>query len=240
MKLNAILLLMFCLPASANDLFKTVTLEKQNIPSPTVIVAHGCDGTDNASYKNWIAEVSSWGYNAIMVDSFKSRGYHNICSRPSTITPGQRSQDINVLANYIKAQSWHTGKIGVIGFSHGGSTVMNLANNDSVNGIDAAVAYYPSCYDKVFFGKRHDFIGIPYADPKIPVQIHFAEKDTWTPPKQCVDIKNYEAHTYKNSTHAFDMNLPTRTAYGHYMEYNHSADILSRQRTKEFLDRNLK
>jgi hypothetical protein len=35
------------------------------------------------------------------------------------------------------------------------------------------------------------------------------------------------------------MQFPSRVAYGYYMEYNSEADRLSRNRTKEFLDKHL-
>jgi len=240
MRLYVILLLVFCLPASANNIFKTLILEKQSTPSPTVIVAHGCDGTKNLSYINWMKMLSSWGYNSVMVDSFSIRDYPTgVCHSPRKVTPEVRSQDIKELADFVKQQEWHKGKIAVIGFSHGGSTVMNIANNSNINNIDIAVAYYPSCYDKIWFGKRYDFIGIPYSNPLIPVQIHFAEDDSWTPPKECKDINKYEHFFYKNATHAFDMPFPDRTAYGHYMSYNKEADQISKERTKVFLKKYL-
>ncbi len=227
--------------ASASDVIKTLKVRHTDTPRPTVIIAHGCDGNTNGSYSSWMELVSSWGYNGVMVDSFETRGYpFGICNRPGTISPSTRSIDVSNLAEYIRQQPYHSGKIAVIGFSHGGSTVMNIANNSTINNIDAAVAFYPSCYDKVWFGKRYDFIGLPYSNPKIPVQIHFGERDTWTPPKECTNIDQYEHYTYKNATHAFDMQLPSRTAYGYYMEYNSEADQISKVRTKQFLDKNLK
>jgi dienelactone hydrolase len=226
--------------ASASNIFETLKVEHTDTARPTVIIAHGCDGNRNPSYSNWMKLVSTWGYNGVMVDSFVPRDYPvGVCHRPSTVHPSVRAFDIKELAEYIKQQPWHTGKIAMIGFSHGGSTAMNIANNDDARNIDAAVAYYPSCYDKVWFGKRYDFIGRPYSDPKIPVQIHFGEQDTWTPFKQCSNIDQYEYYKYKYATHAFDMPWPGRTAYGHYMEYNQDADQTSKIRTKEFLDKNL-
>ena len=209
--------------------------EIKHTPRPTVIIAHGCDGTQNHSYKEWLVQVSRWGYNGVMVDSFLPRGFTNLCNnRSSAVNPELRSYDIGKLVDYIKQQPWHTGKIAVIGFSHGGSTVLNLANNDRVGGVDAAVAYYPSCWSK-----RYNFIGRDWTKPQFPVQIHFGDKDTWTPPEWCTNIEKYDLHMYKNATHAFDMQFPSRVAYGYYMEYNSEADRLSRNRTKEFLDKHL-
>lgn len=205
-------------------------------PRPTVIVAHGCDGAGNRSYREWVDILSSWGYNGIMIDSFSPRGYSNmeVCSRGTLVTPEMRSTDINKLISYIKSQPWHKGKIGLIGFSHGGSTAINFANSDRVSGISAAVAYYPSCYNTSF-----NFVGTDWKNPKIPFQVHFGEKDKWTPPEWCDNFEKYEKYYYKNATHAFDMNMPSRTIQGHFLAYDSNADRTSRMRTREFFNKHL-
>ena len=41
----------------------------------TVLIAHGCDGVQrNLSYREWARQISGWGYNAIVVDSYSKRG----------------------------------------------------------------------------------------------------------------------------------------------------------------------
>lgn len=205
-------------------------------PRPTVIVVHGCDGIRSPSYKEWVDLLSSWGYNGIMLDSFSARGYFNleVCSRGNLVTTEMRSTDLEKLTRYIKEQPWHKGKIGAVGFSHGGSTIMNFATNGRVSGIDAGVAYYPTCYNKSF-----NLIATDWRNPKFPIQMHFGEKDDWALPAWCENIEKYENYYYKNATHAFDMNLPPRTVVGHFLTYNSSADRLSRKRTKEFFEKHL-
>ena len=204
-----------------------------NSPKPTVIIAHGCDGNENPSYTDWAREINSWGYNTVVSDSFRFRGHSTgtICVSPRAVMPETRSQDLAKLAEYIKEQPWHKGGIAVIGFSHGGSTVLHIANRDQKS-IDAVVAYYPSCITS--------FTGVYNYQSKIPTQIHLAENDDWTPVSQCSYIPESEKFLYKGATHAFDMQQPDRVYLGHVMKYNKTADTLAKKRTKEFLSTTLK
>jgi dienelactone hydrolase len=199
---------------------------------PTVIIVHGCDGVDNSSYDNWAKEVHDWGYNTIVADSFKFRGYPNgVCSSPPSVMPATRANDLIHLAEYIRTQPWHSGKIAVIGFSHGGSTVLNVANIDQ-NVIDASIAYYPSCHKW--------FSGLESYHPHIPVQAHLAGRDDWTPANECNYLPSKDKYLYEYATHAFDMHYPDRVYLGHHMSYDKSSDMLAKQRTKEFLSTTLK
>jgi dienelactone hydrolase len=201
-------------------------------PRPTVIIAHGCDGVDNVSYTNWAKEIHSWGYNTVVADSFKVRHLTSgVCGNPPVVLPETRARDLIKLAAWIKTQDFHQGKIAVIGFSHGGSTVLNISNTKQ-DFIDATVAYYPSCHKK--------FSSISTYDPYIPTQVHLAGRDSWTPASECDYLLNKDKHFYSDATHAFDMQIPDRVYLGHSMSYNKKADVLARQRTKEFLSTILK
>jgi dienelactone hydrolase len=201
-------------------------------PRPTVIVAHGCDGVDNVNYTNWAQEIHSWGYNTVVADSFKIRHLTSgVCKDPVSVLPDARARDLITLAAYIKTQPWHEGKIAVIGFSHGGSTVLKISNTKQ-DFIDATVAYYPSCLKR--------FIGINTYDPYIPTQVHLAGRDDWTPASECDYLPIKDKYLYPDATHAFDMHYPDHVYLGHHMAYNKKADMLAMQRTKEFLSTTLK
>jgi dienelactone hydrolase len=135
------------------------------------------------------------------------------------------------LAGYIRTQSYHRGKIAVIGFSHGGSTVLNVANTNQ-NVIDASIAYYPSCHKR--------FSGLETYHPYIPTQVHLAGRDDWTPVSECDYLPEQEKYLYPYATHAFDMHYPDRVYLGHRMAYDSKADTLAKDRTKEFLSTTLK
>ena len=50
---------------------------------PAVIVLHGCGGPDT-HHERWAERLVSWGYVAVVINSFSSRGFGNICK---TTTP---------------------------------------------------------------------------------------------------------------------------------------------------------
>ena len=206
-------------------------IQKGSSPRPTVIIAHGCSGSNIPSYQDWLRQVLNWGYNGVMLDSFLPRGYKNCAEvHPNWVSTESRAHDIKNLAEWIRKQPWHTGKIAVLGFSHGGGTVLNFASNKDTYGIDAGIAYYPVC----------NGLGLNFENPKIPVQVHLAKKDTTTPVHFCGAMKNYDMHMYANARHAFDAYKVDGWYYGHYHAYDLEADVAARNRTREFLAKHLK
>jgi dienelactone hydrolase len=204
-------------------------------PRPTVLIAHGCDGPKNISYSNWAMEVNNWGYNGIVVDSFLVRGHKNLCYKGIIVPPTTRAEDFEEVAKWVKNQTWHKGGIAVIGFSHGASTALNIANNKNNKNIDAVVSYYPYC------GKQNgqDFIGQSIQNPIIPAQVHLADKDYWTPPYLCGKMEGYEVYHYTNATHGFDQPFKNRTIFGNYLAYDAEAHTTSLNRVKIFLNKTI-
>lgn len=199
-------------------------------PAPTVIVAHGCDGV-NRFNRDWARLIQSWGYNAVVVDSFSNRGKPSgVCMKGWEIHPVDRSNDILDLVKEIKNKSWHSGKFGAIGFSHGGSTMIALSNEPT---ISALVAYYPSCT-----------LTHPISNPKTKVMMHLGAKDSWTPAWQCsvqnLTNPNYSVTVYENAGHAFDIDAPNRTMGRYLLWYDREADTTSRNMTKQFFDKELR
>jgi dienelactone hydrolase len=136
-----------------------------------VIIAHGCDGAQGKNYARWANQINQQGYNVVIVDSFTSRGYQKVCTQGYLVEPRLRAQDIDQQAQWIKQQSWHRGKIAVIGFSHGASTVLNIVNNPNIESIDSAIALYPGCGTK--------FVGRYISSPRRPTQVHLGDRDDW-------------------------------------------------------------
>ena len=198
-------------------------------PRPTVILAHTCAGVIRTmDIQDWGNKLDRWGYNVVIPDSFAPRNYRNgICTNTKSVTEVQRAEDIIKVAEWIEKQPWHKGKIGLIGFSHGGKTVMEVVNRTGTDKIAAAVAYYPWCTarDK---------------NPKIPTQIHIGSKDDWTPSVLCERVKdNYDLYVYEGAYHSFDRQAPDRIREGnngnrHKLVYDPTATAVSEGRTREF------
>ncbi len=201
----------------------------QSEPRATVFIAHGCDGvTLEDQYFQWAIEIQKMGFNALIIDSFTSRGFKDVCGQGMLVPPSLRAQDYEEAASWVKSQHWHKGGIAVIGFSHGGSTALNIANNSKLRSVDAVIAYYPTCSTQ--------FVGESISQPRIPAQLHLGGKDTWTPPNLCGNLDKYEAYLYANATHAFDAPRPARTYLGYFMQPDPEATELSKERVKRFLD----
>ena len=217
-------------PLIIDEKNKLPVIKTQTSPSPTVLIAHGCDGWSNNSYYEWLYYFQNLGYNAILVDSFEFRGEKNVCTRGMIIPPSTRSDDFETVAKWAKNQSWHKGGVAVIGFSHGGSTALNIANNKNIKNINAVISYYPSC--------NLNFVGSSIHNPKIPAQVHLAGKDDWTPSSECGLMEKYDVYHYLNATHAFDVRGKKRkNKYGYLLEYDEEATNFSKKRIEEFLKR---
>ena len=198
-------------------------------PAATVIIAHGCDGP-NVWTEDWRRRLVSWGYNAIVVDQFKKRGFPDgVCLRGGLVPPDERNLDISELADWIYKQPWHRGKIGIVGMSHGGATVIDASINPATEKkLAAGVALYPGCIN----------VRYNYDNPRFPVQVHLGKLDTWTP---CLSSNwaNYESYVYENAGHSFDIDMPKRQFKGFTLWFDREATEASQKRIKVFLDRNL-
>jgi dienelactone hydrolase len=212
--------------------YLTFTTHKAKSPSPTVIIAHGCDGAPNAWTEDWRRRLVSWNYNAVVVEQFNKRGFPlgTLCNRGGLIPPEERNIDIAELIDWIKTQKWHKGDVALIGMSHGGAVAIDAAINENVHPkLRASVALYPGCM----------LVRYNYDNPKIPVQVHLGKQDNWTP---CLSSNwsKYESYVYENAGHSFDIDLPKRQYAGHTLWYDKEAAIISQTRIKEFLAKNLK
>jgi len=209
--------------------------------APTVLISHGSDGVQR-HHMQWAREVQSWGFNAVIVDHYSLRG---ISMHVGVVLPNMRGEhrarDLVEAARWVKSQTWHSGKISVIGFSQGGSGVLSLVNSkdweyhkilskDEEMPITSAVAFYPGCS-----------ISFPPITPSMPVQIHLAGEDTLAFTSYCVPLtdKNYVVHRYDNATHAFDVYLGSyQPSFRH--RYDASITAKATKHTKDFLYKNLK
>jgi dienelactone hydrolase len=203
-------------------------LSTSNQPTPTVVIAHGSGGV-KPSQRVWASLAQSWGYNAVVIDHYTLRGIGDHTGR---IAPGagawDRAQDMNAVANWIKQQSWHQGKLAVVGFSQGGAGVFSLISSKTP--YAAAITFYPACA-----------INAPPSSPQIPTQVHLAEKDDLAYIRYCTSEltdARYQSYIYKNATHVFDVNMTTTTPFTH--RYDPAAARESQQRSREFLDQNLR
>jgi dienelactone hydrolase len=116
-------------------------------PFPAVVVLHGCDGVGR-HYRVWARRLVAWGYVALLVDSFRPRGVTTVCNQTMLVAPQLRAFDAFNAADYLRSLPYvRADRIGVIGFSHGGSSVLRAVTETDQNlkPFAAAVAFYPGC-----------------------------------------------------------------------------------------------
>jgi len=208
-------------------------------PFPAVVVLHGCSGL-TVNQQAWAQRLNRWGYVAFVIDSFGPRGVQTVCGT-SDVPPSARARDAFSAATWLRTQPFVDGeRIGVIGFSHGGSTVMQtvlepVARSAEATPFRAAVAYYPGC-------RR---TASPLATD---VLILIGDADDWTPAERCaayVASLAEQLHTaaikrYPGAYHAFDAQGAARSYLGHTLGFHPTAAEDSFAMTRAFFDARLK
>ena len=212
-------------------------------PFPAIILAHTCGGV-NAHTDTWGKLLASWGYLTLAPDSFGPRGQKQVCTNGSAVTGNMRVADNAAALKFLAARSdVQQGKIGLIGHSHGGWTVMRSVQKSydlAALGLKAAVAYYPSCAPQF------------YREVAVPLLILIGDKDDWTPADHCRQLQAagftrpdlVQAIYYPNAYHSFDNKAPDRTVPGaagktHRLAYDPAAAPDAEARTRAFFDKYL-
>lgn len=128
-------------------------------PFPAVVMLHGCAGLYSDSmpergyaslYVDWGARLLAAGYAVLATDSFTSRGAaQNQCGNGSTGVSevAERPLDAQAAYAYLAGRAdIQASRVGLLGWSHGGSTVLaTLADARAERQFAVAVAYYPGC-----------------------------------------------------------------------------------------------
>jgi dienelactone hydrolase len=220
-------------------------------PFPAVLVMHGCGGITDG-HRGWAGRLVGWGYAAVIVDSFRPRNVNEVCfNTMSNPRPILRAQDAFNAAIYLRTLSIiQPDHIGVIGFSHGGSTALYAALASGVptdrggRPFQAVVAYYPGCLRKVR-GEPEKILGEPASD----VLILIGTDDDWTPAPDClkyVELQSGFPHAptikvYPGAVHAFDLAFHLYyDQQGHMIGAHPEARADSYVMTKAFFDARLK
>ena len=211
-------------------------------PFPAVILLHGCEGLHpDGSWDDDYPFAAggydprpfvSWGYVTLIIDSFGPRGIEEACQGRNGFVapPATRARDAHAGKAFLASLPFVDGtRVGVVGYSHGGNTVLKAITNEALHEqmrqdpFAAAVAYYPGC---------------PFQLRSVdaPLLILIGDADVWTRSPYCEAMElvgevthDYELVIYPGATHAFDW-AQSDGVWGHY-DAEAAEDALSRIRT---------
>src|SRR5262245_18818326 len=102
----------------------TLHLPSGQGPFPAVVLLHGCSGP-SPSVTKWALWLKSEGYAALELNSFSGRGLTRLCGNSAPLTGSARSSDVFAAAAALgQLSTIDKSRIGAMGFSHGGWTVI--------------------------------------------------------------------------------------------------------------------
>jgi dienelactone hydrolase len=212
-------------------------------PSPAVVLLHGCGGGWRGLDERWGKLLAEWGYVALTVDRFGTRGIMSACTGgipPSTLYDAYRS--LNFLAGL---PSVDPDRVAVVGFSQGAmlallSVERGQIERDAKEKFRAAIGFYPPC------------LGLK-GNMTVPALIMIGELDDWTPANECRNLAEgrddwgisrekgqgipIEISVYPGAYHDFDVprfRTPEKVL-GHHLEFNEEARDRSIEAVRQFL-----
>jgi dienelactone hydrolase len=191
-------------------------------PAPAWVLLHGCGGPYarddvlSLRMRQYAKLLNGQGMHALVLDSLTPRGERELCTQPTgerKVTQTQRRRDALGALRWLAARpDVERERLGLLGWSNGGSTVLaatNLAHPEvAAAAVRAshAVAFYPGCEDEERRGYR----------PSAPLLLLLGEADDWTPVAPCKALAAHAAnptpqlHSYPGAFHGFDGTAPLR------------------------------
>lgn len=215
----------------------SIILPEGKPPFPAVVVLHGCNGVSENTFV-WARRLASWGYAALIINSFNPRELQQVCDGSRALPGAARAHDAFAAATYLRSRpDIDANRIAALGYSHGGWTAMNASAQKSIAEAGAPpfraiVAYYPFC---------------PEVAPLLAsdVQIFIGDADDWASAARCsAFVEKYAEDTphrptlmvYSGARHSFDANRPDRVYFGHQLAYDPKATADAVERTRKFLE----
>jgi len=207
-------------------------------PRPAIVLLHPCFGISKAE-EMWSDRLVSWGYVVLSVDSFKTRGFDNICdSSQGYVSPWARALDAYGAKKYLSTRPFvDSARIAVMGMSHGGNSVLEVIKQSTSEGLamkpfQAAIAFYPLCS-----------VPEPINTPSL---ILTGDMDQWHPAVLCEQYldKLQPQHeinmkVFAGAYHAFDIVGLDTIDTGYIVRYNQKAADEAFRMSREFLEERL-
>jgi dienelactone hydrolase len=200
-------------------------------PFPAVVLLHTCLGLP-AERIAIGQRIAAWGYVALFVDDFATRGLKETCA----VDFNPALPDAYGALGYLGRLPYvDPARIAAVGFSQGGDTALKIATGGAA-GFKAAAAFYAPCAN------------VADATLAIPTLILVGAKDEVTPTRDCAELAKRQQPgmvklvVYPGAAHAFD--LPEfrggRQVMGMSLAYDRDAAQRSWGELRSFLETRLK
>jgi len=191
-------------------------------PAPAVALFHGCGGIYDRRgqldrrMREYAATFNAAGFHVLVVDSLTPRYETELCTQRAgrrRVTQANRRLDaLGAVAYLAERADVDAKKIGLVGWSNGGSTVLAATNAHHPDVAAAltkaafAVAFYPGCEAELRRGY----------EPTGPLLLLVGQADDWTAAAPCRALARAahdpkpEIESYAGAYHGFDSDSPVR------------------------------
>ena len=207
-------------------------------PFPAVVLLHTCLGLP-ANRRAIESELTQWGYAALFVDDFSTRGLKETCA---VDFPEGVADAYGALAFLAGQPFVDPARIAAIGYSQGADTALTLASGRvpapyaARKGLAfrAAAAFYPPCANQGGAAMR------------IPTLIFVGQGDEVTPAADCEALARSQTgtvalHVYPGAPHGFDNPefAAGKLVLGMRLAYDRAAAGKASAELRRFLEANL-
>lgn len=220
--------------------------------TPVVIMLHGCGGP-RPFIDDMADAAAAAGATAVIVDSFAPRrisrmqAFATVCTG-ARLQGRERAGDLYATIAYARAQPWaDPDRIGVIGWSHGGWTIMDALalrsgeemrratglenlNNEPLAGLAATMIVYPYTGVGTYTGQR-DWRISPRSTAIIAQRDYIVGSSRAALERQRARGAPMEILIFENATHAFEDN----EAEDPRVRYNPAATARERDLLREMI-----
>jgi dienelactone hydrolase len=191
-------------------------------PAPACAMFHGCAGPYDRKgalsrrMRDYTELFHGLGMHVLVVDSLTPRYEKELCTQRNArrrVTQANRRLDALGAVEYLAQRSdVDVRRIGLVGWSNGGSTVLSATNLRHHAVAEAAVkpafaiAFYPGCEAEL----RRRYV------PDAPLLLLVGQLDDWSAPGPCLALARSapepkpEIVSYAGAWHGFDSAAPVR------------------------------